>query len=280
VISTSETTNVDFHAEVATDAAGKVYVVWAESGTNASAPEAKNPYMIRMRTSTDGGQNFSAPTTIHADQNPGTQWYPRGAKIAVTPDGQQVHVTWTECIQTGSFGNCLNFSLRCSRSIGGSAFSAPVTIAQNDFMASFYDIAADAAGGVSVVYPTADASNSTIMYVRVENGGPVLTVDASLSPFGFFAFGPRLAIDGFGAAWITWFQGSSLVPSDVFTIRTNDGGLNFSAFNNISNSPSGPSGAASIAPDKNGAPLIVWGEGDVAIALQTGPEPVSRQGEG
>lgn len=260
VISTVGTTNVDFHTEVATDASGKVYVVWAESGTNPAAPEAKNPYMIRMRTSTDGGQTFSAPTTIHADPSPGALWYPRGAQIAVTPDGQQVHVTWTQCIQTDGFGNCLNFSLRYSRSVGGSAFSVPVGIAQNPFLASFYDMAVDDTGNVSVVYPSSGASNSTVMFVRVESGATVRTVNATLTPFGFFAFAPRLGIDGFGAAWITWFEGSSSVPSEVFTLRSNDGGQSFSALKNMSNTPSGPSGAPSIAPDKNGAPIMVWGE--------------------
>jgi len=88
----------------------------------------------------------------------------------------------------------------------------------------------------------------------------VRTVDASLTPPGFAAFAPRLAIDAFGAVWITWFQGSNLVPSDVFVIRTQDGGLSFSALQNISNSASVPSGASAIGPDHNGAPLIVWGE--------------------
>lgn len=259
-ISTAGTTNVDFHTDVATDAAGKVYVVWAESGTNAAAPEAKNPHMIRLRTSTNGGATFSAPTTIHADPSPGALWYPRGAQIAVTPDGQQIHVTWTQCIQTDGSGNCTMLSLRYSRSVGGAAFSAPVQIAQNQFLTSFYDLAVDPAGNVSVVYPSNGATTSTVRYVRVESGATVRNVDASLSPPGFFAFAPRLAIDGVGAAWITWFEGSNVVPSDVYVKRTSDGGQTFSAFQNISNSPSIPSGASAIGPDPNGAPLIVWGE--------------------
>ena len=60
--------------------------------------------------------------------------------------------------------------------------------------------------------------------------------------------------------WITWFEGSNIVPSDVFVIRTQDGGLSFSALQNISSSASVPSGASAIGPDHTGAPLIVWGE--------------------
>jgi hypothetical protein len=260
VISTAGTTNVDFHTDVATDAAGKVYVVWAESGTNPAATEAKNPYMIRMRTSTNGGTSFSAPVTIHADPSPGAQWYPRGAQIAVTPDGQQIHVTWTQCVQTDVFGNCTSLSLRYSRSVNGAAFSAPVGIAQNQFLTSFYDLAVDPAGNVSVVYPTNGATTSTVNYVRVENGAVVRTVNASLTPPNFFAFAPRLAIDGSGAAWITWFEGSNTVFSEVYALRTSDGGVSFAGRQNISNSLPVPSGASSIGPDHNGAPLIVWGE--------------------
>jgi hypothetical protein len=260
VISTAGTTNVDFHTDVATDAAGKVYVVWAESGTNPAATEAKNPFMIRMRTSTNGGTSFSAPVTIHADPSPGAQWYPRGAQIAVTPDGQQIHVTWTQCVQTDVFGNCTSLSLRYSRSVNGAAFSAPVGIAQNQFLTSFYDLAVDPAGNVSVVYPTNGATTSTVNYVRVENGAVVRTVNASLTPPNFFAFAPRLAIDGSGAAWITWFEGSNTVFSEVYALRTSDGGVSFAGRQNISNSLPVPSGASSIGPDHNGAPLIVWGE--------------------
>ena len=65
----------------------RVYLVWAESGTDSGAVAKKNPFMIRMRTSDDLGATLSAPITIHADAIPTSRWFPRGTQVAVTPGG-------------------------------------------------------------------------------------------------------------------------------------------------------------------------------------------------
>ena len=255
LISTPGTTNVDFHTDVAVDRFERVYVVWAESGTDAGADSKKNPFMIRLRTSDDFGATFSDPVTVAEDANPGSRWFPRGTQVAVTPNGG-VHVTWTECVTTG--GNCSLFRMLYSQSSDGVSFSAPVEVTQNEFLAGFYDMAADADGNVSVVYATNASAGSTIKYVRIENGTAVRTVDVSQTPSGRYAFGAKVAVDTAGTAWVTWAESPG--PEEIYTSRTTDGGATFSAQIDVSNSPTRASGVPSVVIDSSGMPLFAWGE--------------------
>ena len=255
-VSTAGTTNVDFYTDVAVDSFERVYMVWAESGTDSGAVAKKNPFMIRMRTSDDLGATLSAPITIHADANPTSRWFPRGTQVAVTPGGE-VHVTWTECLTTS--GNCSLFRLLYSRSVDGVSFSAPVEVAQNEFLAGFYEMTVDADGNVSVVYSTNGFTQATVKYVRIENGVAVRTVDVSQTPSGQFATHTRVAVDAAGNAWVTWME--TLVPQEeIYVARTTDGGLTFDARVNVSESPPRPSGAPAIAIDPTGMPVLTWGE--------------------
>ena len=212
-------------------------------------------FMIRMRTSDDLGETLSAPITIHADADPTSRWFPRGTQVAVTPGGQ-VHVTWTECLTTS--GNCSLFRLLYSRSVDGVSFSAPVEVARNEFLAGVYEMAVGADGNVSVVYPTNGFTQSTVKYVRIENGVAVRTVDVSQTPAGQYAFSARVAVDAAGAAWVTWAESPG--PEEIYTSRTTDGGATFEARIDVSNSPTRASGAPAIAIDPTGMPVLTWGE--------------------
>ena len=253
-VSTPNATNVDFYTSVAVDRFERVYLAWAESGTDAGAVSKKNPFRIRYRTSDDFGATFAAPITVAEDANPTDRWFPRGTKIAVTPDGE-VHVTWTECVTTS--GNCTLFRLLYSRSAGVS-FTQPVEVAENEFLAGFYDMAVDADGNVSVVYPTNGLQRSTIEYVRIENGTAVRTVDVSQTPNGQYATSAKVAVDASGTVWVTWAESPG--PQEIYAARTSDGGATFGARIDVSNSPPRASGVPSIAIDASGMPLLAWGE--------------------
>ncbi len=231
-------TNVDFHVDVDVDANGIVYVAWAESGTDSSAESAKNPYLVRMARSFDGGVTFDAPFTVAGpllnpqEDAPTDRWFPRDAQVAVTPDGE-AHVAWTECL-TGGEENCTSFRLRSAfQPVGTLGFSSPVTLATYQFLNGNYEIAVDDAGVLSAVYTVQQELSSTIMYAQTDHGPAATLRNLSRTPNDFFGQFPRVSVDDAGFIWVAWSQDPSFspdgsVPNEIFVMHSVDGGATFS----------------------------------------------------
>jgi hypothetical protein len=132
------------------DAAGGVYVVWAE-GDNLSQ-------RILFASSTDRGASFSAPVTVSAP-----------AQVAECPsievsDGRMV-VTWT-LITNNDIGD----SYLTTSTDGGTSFSTPLKIPSGPIAGGCYEVMADDATHVGLLWhsPPADGEQFDIYYGRME----------------------------------------------------------------------------------------------------------------
>src|SRR5262249_445238 len=136
--------------QVATDAAGNVFVVW-ESDTGAPG--------ILFSRSLDGGNTFSAPVMLST--NTGGSIAPQ---FAVDPVGN-INLVWEDDILSAS-------DISFSRSQDhGATFSAPKSLSHNVGNSNSAMISVDLSGNINVVWENDSPGNFDIFYTRSTDGG-------------------------------------------------------------------------------------------------------------
>jgi hypothetical protein len=285
----SNNTDFSFTPQMAVDSAGNIYAVWED--------DAANNNNILFSRSTDGGATFSTPmnlsnttgfpfnprifvgsnntiNVVWEDDTPGNLdvFYSRSAdggatfsspvnvsndsadsaspQVAADSAGN-VFVVWEN--DTGTLGILFSRSLD-----GGNTFSAPVMLSTNTGGSVSPQFALDAAGNISVVWEDDILSSSDISFSHSQDHGATFSAPKSLSHNVGNSNSAMIAVDLSGNINLVW-ENDSPGNFDIFYTRSTDGGQNFSALMNLSNSP-GTSRTAQIATDLGGNINVVWAD--------------------
>lgn len=138
--------NWSLSSQMAVDDTGNISVVWAE---NTAIPDIE----IGFSRSTNGGTTWTSPVYI-SDLTDIS-----GPRVSVDEAGN-IYVIWKEMINS-------DYKLRFTRSTdGGNAWSVPETISDPLSYYNNYDIVADTAGNINVIY-----FNSSIRFKRSTDRG-------------------------------------------------------------------------------------------------------------
>ena len=255
-----------------------VYVVWHED-TGITSFEKE----IKFSRSLDGGQTFSAP--INLSNTAGLQ--SQRPRMAVGPSGT-IFVVWDEASPS------LHVAL--ARSVdGGATFEAPRSIAPvsltptcapgvaEGFCTSYPAVAVDQTNGnVYVTWHDIAPSALQVLFMRSVDGGQTFSAPRNISQATFQAHCASMTVGPSGRILIAFEDGKSsgvLSTNDAVFVQSTDGGLNFSAPINLSNSPSfalsdypwaaeGPDGTIAVGwEDNSSAPEL---EAVVAVSTDGG----------
>ncbi len=286
----SNNTDVSLNPQVAVNSSGTIYMVWSDNGTNGSsilfssssdggatfsAPKSisnpgGNSFNPRFKVdsfaninvvwqdsasgsadiffarSSDGGANFSTPVNLSNDS-------PASSGQQVTADSAgNIFVVW-ETDSGGSRGILLSRSLD-----GGVTFSGPLMVSTNSSGSVSPQIAVDLAGNISVVWEDDISPSSDISFSHSSDHGATFSPPQSLSHNVGNSNNAQIAVDLAGNINVVW-QNTSPGNFDIFFTRSTDGGQNFSALLNVSNSP-GASRTPRIATDLGGNINVLWAD--------------------
>lgn len=192
---------------VAGDANGTLYVVWADSGAPTSASQPAYGTRVRIATSHDHGDSWSAPRTLSPPSDyaidpwvvadaaghvavawyegvppavvqvmPGaadlTQWH---VEVAYAQDADQPTPHWSTLAATG----VTHTGPICETGTGCSPEANP--IAQNRILLDFFEMTEQSDGGIAIAYagdqPSVQGQLTgvyTQLYVVTQDGGPNL----------------------------------------------------------------------------------------------------------
>ncbi|HJZ62799.1 MAG TPA: PKD domain-containing protein [Candidatus Acidoferrum sp.] len=285
----SNNSDFSFTPQMAVDSAGNIYAVWED--------DAANNNNILFSSSTDGGATFSAPKNLSntsgfpfnprifvgSDNNISVVWenttpgnldifYSHSAdggttfsaplnvsndsadsaspQVAADSAGN-VFVVWES--DTGARGILFSRSLDA-----GNSFSAPVMLSTNTGGSMAPQMALDPAGNINVVWEDDILSASDITFSRSQDHGATFSAPKSLSHNVGNSNSAMIAVDLSGNINVVW-ENDSPGNFDIFYTRSTDGGQNFSALLNLSNSP-GTAKSAQIATDLGGNINVVWAD--------------------
>ena len=231
----SNTSGFPFNPRISVDSLNNIHVVW-EDNTPGNLD-------IFYSHSTDGGTTFSTPLNVSNDSAD-------SASPQVTADSAgNVFVVWES--DTGALGVLFSRSLD-----GGNTFSAPVMLSTNTGGSMAPQFAVDLAGNISVVWEDDILSASDISFSRSQDHGATFSAPKSLSHNVGNSNSAMIAVDLSGNINVVW-ENDSPGNFDIFYTRSSDGGQNFSALLNLSNSP-GTSRAAQVATDLGGNISVIW----------------------
>jgi hypothetical protein len=229
--------------ELAVNAAGDIVLAWA-SKDPASLVDPKASFIEASVRPAAG--SFSTPDVI----SPQPIVKDEAAFIGgATIDGAgEATVVWT---YKGEENNVVEAA---SRPVGG-PFSAPVEVnpalaAGEDAVAP--DIAADAAGDVTVVWLLATATADTIE--SADRVGAGFSSPDQLSESGTLSFAPQIAISPVGAATAIWLQSSS---EPVIEASTRPAGGSFSSPVPVTQAAQSAE-FAELAMNAHGDAVVVW----------------------
>ena len=225
-----------FNPHIMVDSQNHINVVWED--------DTPGPRDVFFSHSTDGGANFSTPVNLSNDSVDSSS-----PKVAADSTGN-VFAVWEN--DSGLLGVMFSRSLD-----GGATFSAPVFASTNAGGSMASQIAVDAAGNINLVWEDTISSSSQISFARSQDHGATFSSPKSLSNSGN-SNSPQIALDLIGNINIVWANDS---PGnfDVFYTRSTDGGQNFSALLNLSNSP-GSAATPLLATDLGGNINVIWSE--------------------
>jgi hypothetical protein len=200
----------DSRPRIATGSAGEIYVTWTQ-------PLAK-PYtgFIRFARSTDGGQSFGAPVTVHADRQQITH---RFDSIAVTRDGK-VFVAWIDKRDgvrgTGASGEpyrgaAVYYAVSGDR---GATFRGDYRVAHHSCECCRIALVPDEEGGVTALWRHVFAPDiRDHAWTRLRADGTVDAVKrATFDDWHIEAcphHGPSLARDAAGRMHAVWYTGAA-----------------------------------------------------------------------
>jgi hypothetical protein len=241
--------------QVATDAAGNIFVVWENDTAGALG--------ILFSRSIDGGLTFSAPVFLSA--NMGGSVSPQ---MLVDLVGN-INVVWED----DSVGAA---DISYSRSANsGISFSIPKSLSRNVGSSVNAQIAVDLVGNINVVWENNSPGNFDVFYSRSADNGTTFSIPKSLSNELGDSRNPQIAVDSSGSVNVLWAD--NIPPNfntDVFFVRSNDGGVTFSAVQNLSNNV-GISANPWLTVDAGGNVNVTWedstpGNRDIFFAQSTG----------
>ena len=235
--SLSNTPGFSFSPRIVVDGSGGINVVWED--------KESTTLDIFFSRSIDGGATFSAPRNL-TNGSPGS-----GSPMVAADAASNIYVVWEN--DSGVLGVFLSRS-----GDGGATFTAPMTLSTNTGGSVSPQIALDVSGNVNVVWEDDSGASSDISFSRSSDHGATFSTPKSLSLNVGNSNSAQLAVDLNGNIDVIW-ENDSPGNFDVFFSRSTDGGLNFSAPKNLSNSP-GISRTAQIALDPGGNISIVWAD--------------------
>ena len=223
--------------QIATDTPGNIFVVW-ENDTGALG--------ILFSRSIDGGQTFSAP--VFLSTNMGGSVSPQ---MLVDLAGN-INVVWED----DSVGAA---DISYSRSANsGMSFSIPKSLSRNVGNSVSAQIAVDLGGNINVVWENDSPGNFDVFYSRSADNGTTFSIPKNLSNDLGLSRNPQIAVDSSGSVNVLWAD--NIPPNfntDVYFVRSNDGGATFSAVRNLSNN-AGFSANPWLTVDAGGNVNVTW----------------------
>ena len=235
--SLSHTSGDSFNPRIAVDSNGGINVVWQDDSVGSTD--------IFFTRSTDSGANFSGPVNVSNDADASSM-----PQVAADSAGN-IFVVWES--DSGVLG------ILFSRSAdGGNTFSAPAMLSTNTGGSVSPQIAVDLSGNISVVWEDDISPSSDISFSHSQDHGAHFSAPKSLSHNVGNSTSAQLALDLTGNINVLW-ENDSPGNSDIFFTRSTDGGLNFSALANLSNSP-GFTRTPQIATDPGGNISVIWAD--------------------
>lgn len=240
---------------VATDGVN-IYVTWTyRYPINYSEDWSKNHSEIYFSKSTDGGKTFSAPQKISSDSS-----FSSASKIAV--DGKNILLTWFTITRDGN--SYKNMDVYFSQSTdGGSTFSTPQNISNNEGFSDSSAIAADSSN-IFVVWSDDYAGNTAIFLSKSTDGGLTFSSPKNISGDMEYSDGPAIAANG-SDVFITWNYHAEGKDPDILFSKSTDGGETFSVPYSISNTPA-YSASPSIVTDGSNV-FIAWTDSQLKSSL-------------
>jgi len=232
--------------QLAVDLAGNINVAWEDDIAGSSN--------ISFSSSADKGMTFSPPKSLTNNLGNSTS-----AQLAVDLAGN-INIVWTN----DSPGN---FDIFFTRSTDkGMTFSAPKNVSKGTGMATGPQIGTDTGGNIYVVWSDNTPPNSSpdIFFSRSSDGGMTFSTPQNLSNDPGFSTNSFLAVDAGGGINVSW-EDTTPGNSDIFFTRSSDGGMTFSAPQNLSNDP-GLSTEVQVAVDKNGNINVVWADSTPGVS--------------
>ncbi len=228
--------------QIAAGAGGNISVVW-ESDTVTLG--------IFFSHSTDGGATFSNPMNLTA--NPTGSLAPQ---MAVGVDGS-INVVWED-----DFNFRSHIFYRRSPD-GGATFPTPPTPVSNDSgNSSGAQIAVDLNGNINVVWIDDTPGNFAIFFARSTDKGATFPSTKNVSKSIGDSSSPQVGTDANGNIFVAWQKTlSPTINHDVFFARSTDGGVTFSATQNLSNDPAGDSTFPWMTVDAAGGINLAWQDG-------------------
>jgi len=224
--------------QVATDADGNIFVVWENDTAGALG--------ILFSRSLDGGLTFSAP--VFLSTNMGGSVSPQ---MLVDLVGN-INVVWED----DSVGAA---DISYSRSVNsGISFSIPKSLSRSVGNSVNAQIAVDLGGNINVVWENNSPGNFDVFYSRSADNGTTFSLPKNLSNDLGHSRNPQIAVDSSGSVNVLWAD--NIPPNfntDVFFVRSNDGGATFSAVQNLSNNI-GFSASPWLAVDSGGNVNVTW----------------------
>ena len=240
--------------QVATDAAGNIFVVWENDTAGA--------FGILFSRSIDGGLIFSAP--VFLSTNMGGSVSPQ----MLVDLGGNINVVWED----DSAGAA---DISYSRSANsGISFSIPKSLSRNIGNSVNAQIAVDLGGNINVAWENDSPGNFDVFYSRSADNGTTFSIPRNLSNDLGHSRNPQIAVDSSGSVNVLW--AANIPPNfntDVFFVRSNDGGTTFSAVRNLSNNV-GFSANSWLTVDAGGNVNVTWedstpGNRDIFFAQST-----------
>lgn len=240
--------------QVATDATGNIFVVWENDTAGLG---------ILFSRSIDGGLTFSAP--VFLSTNMGGSVSPQ---MLVDLTGN-INVVWED----DSVGAA---DISYSRSANsGVSFSTPKSLSRNVGNSVSAQIAVDLAGNINVIWENNSPGNLDVFYSRSTDNGTTFSIPKNLSNDLGDSRSPQIAVDSSGSVNVLW--AANIPPNfntDVFFVRSNDGGATFSAVQNLSSNV-GFSANPWLNVDAGGNVNVLWedstpGNRDIFFAQSSG----------
>jgi hypothetical protein len=231
-----------FNTQIAVDSAGNINVVWED--------DTLGNLEIFFARSTNGGVTFSAPLDI--SNNTGMSEIP---EIAVDRAGH-IDIAW----QDNTLGN---LDVLFARSNDGITFSTPQNLSNNSGASIFVQPAVDSSGNIYLVWEDTTPLNTGVLFSRSTDGGSTFSTPQNLLNGGIAQF-PRIVVDTGGKIDVVW-EDNAPGSFNIFFSRSSDGGITFSAPQNLSNNTD-LAHLAQLAVDSNGNINVVWQEGSAIKA--------------
>ncbi|HKU49762.1 MAG TPA: sialidase family protein [Nitrososphaera sp.] len=264
--SDNEGENFSEHVNVSNDTSTSVSPQIAVSGDNVFLVWYGNILSenseVYFSTSTDGGENFSAP--INLSNNTGSSTNPQ---IAIL-DEDTIFIVWED--NDPSISNSTSNEIVFRKSTdAGMSFGELVNISQSDAHSTSPRVASSSSGKVYVAWEDSGAGSIIKFSASTESTSNSFSIPAELGPG--IGFSIKLRAMGADDVYVSWSDFAA--NKDVFFASSHNAGNSFNVVNISRNNPSvSTSPEFAISDDEH--IWLVWndkeeGDGDVYLANST-----------